>query len=73
MGDENYTSLVILISFFIIFFDGTTLLKAIRTFELNVLIEIFVFLIALAIELWIIETVWTKILPKKVIDDFTKK
>jgi len=72
-GMRIYTSLVYLISLFIIFFGGTTLLRLIKTFELNGLIETFVFLIALAIELWIIETIWTIILPKKVLEDFSNK
>lgn len=71
-GEKIYTSLIYLMSLFIVFFGGSKLLTSIKIFELNELIETFVFLIVLAIGLWFIVTVWTKILPKKVLEDVSK-
>ncbi|ATP39993.1 hypothetical protein CSE16_07985 [Solibacillus sp. R5-41] len=72
-GQRIYTSLIYLLSLFLIFLGGSKLLKVIRAFELNVLIETFVFLIVFAIGLWFIGTIWTMILPKKVLEHFSKQ
>ena len=72
LGEKIYTSLIYFMSLFIVFFGGSKLLTSIKTFELNELIETFVFLIVLAIGLWFIVTVWTKILPKKLLEDVSK-
>lgn len=71
-GEKIYTFLIYFISLFIVFFGGSKLLTSIKTFELNEFIEAFVFLIVLAIGMWFIVTVWTKILPKKVLEDISK-
>ena len=68
-----YTSLVYLLSLFFIFFGGAKLKNVIEAFELNVFIELFVFLIGSAIGLWFVGTVWTKILPKKALEHFSKQ
>ena len=72
LGEKIYTSLIYFMSLFIVFFGGSKLLTSIKTFELNELIETFIFLIVLAIGLWFIVTVWTKILPKKLLEDVSK-
>ncbi|AWE07806.1 hypothetical protein DCE79_10605 [Lysinibacillus sp. 2017] len=68
-GEKIYTSLIYVMSLFIIFWTASKLLTAIKTFELNGLIETFIFLIILAFGLWLIVTIWSKILPKKVLED----
>lgn len=72
LGEKIYTTLIYFISLFIVFFGGSKLLTSIKKFELNGFIEAFVFLTVLAIGLWFIVTVWTKILPKKVLEDVSK-
>lgn len=71
-GEKIYTASIYLMSLFIMFFGGSKLLTSIKKFELNELIETFIFFIVLAIGLWFIVTIWTKILPKKVLEDVYK-
>lgn len=71
LGERIYTTLVYLFSLIIIFLGGSKLMTWIQTFELNGIAEALTFFSVLAILLGFIVTIWTKILPKKVIKDIS--